>query len=128
MLRNCLQFRGDYWLRHLPPQVTEDFADALDASTWGFLEHALGDSLLDWTPLGRQRLQFPVRCNGAGLRTCNRRTAVQYAGHLAHGAQQLLDRKDDRGHVIPGRMHIPSLVDHFGENSFHCCRRVQRSQ
>ena len=47
MLRNCLQFRGDYWLRHLPPQVTEAFAEALDASTWGFLEHAIGDKLSD---------------------------------------------------------------------------------
>ena len=46
MLRNCLQFRGDYWLRHLPPQVTKDFAEALVASTWDFLEHAIGDKLL----------------------------------------------------------------------------------
>ncbi|EJK69331.1 hypothetical protein THAOC_09421, partial [Thalassiosira oceanica] len=33
MLRNCLQFRGDYWLRHLPPQMTEAFAEALNKST-----------------------------------------------------------------------------------------------
>ena len=60
MLRNCLQFWGDYWLRNLPPQVTEAFAEALNASTWGFLEHAIGDKLSDWTDLGLRRLEFPV--------------------------------------------------------------------
>ncbi|EJK48312.1 hypothetical protein THAOC_32903, partial [Thalassiosira oceanica] len=113
MLRNCLQFRGDYWLRHLPPQLTATFAKELDESTWGFLEHALGDELSNWTNLGIRRLQLPVRRNGGGFRSCNSRKDAQYAGCLAQSAPQLLDRKDDRGNVIPGRMHTPSLVNHF---------------
>ena len=27
----CLQFTGDYWLRHLRPDYTEEFATAIDA-------------------------------------------------------------------------------------------------
>lgn len=46
LLQNCLQFRGDYWLRHLPPQVTKAFAKALGESTMAFLKHAIGDKLL----------------------------------------------------------------------------------
>ncbi|EJK78115.1 hypothetical protein THAOC_00002 [Thalassiosira oceanica] len=103
MLRNCLQFRGDYWLRHLPPQLTATFAKELDDSTWGFLEHALGDELSNWTNLGIRRLQLPVRRNGGGFRSCN-------------------SRKDAQGNVIPGRMHTPSLVNHFGETSFNHAR------
>ncbi|EJK64395.1 hypothetical protein THAOC_14871, partial [Thalassiosira oceanica] len=122
MLRNCLQFRGDYWLRHLPPQLTATFAKELDESTWGFLEHALGDELSNWTNLGIRRLQLPVRRNGGGFRSCNSRKDAQYAGCLAQSALQLLDRKDDRGNVIPGRMHTPSLVNHFGETSFNHAR------
>ncbi|EJK59095.1 hypothetical protein THAOC_20726 [Thalassiosira oceanica] len=119
MLRNCLQFRGDYWLRHLPPQMTEAFAKALDESTMGFFEHAIGDTLSRWTDLGMRRLEMPVRCNGGGFRSCDRRQAVQYVGNLAHGAPQLLDRADTDGNVIPGRMHIPALIQHFGEDSFN---------
>ena len=119
MLRNCLQFRGDYWLRHLPPQMTAAFAEALDESTMGFFEHAIGDTLSRWTELGRRRLEMPVRCNGGGFRSCARRTAVQYVGNLAHGAPQLLDRTDEDDNLIPGRMHIPAIIHHFGENSFH---------
>ena len=60
-----------------------------------------------------------MKNNGAGFRSCARRTAVQYVGHLAQGAPQLLDRLDDKGNMVPGRMHIPPLVELFGEDSFN---------
>ena len=101
MLRNCLQFRGDYWLRHLPPHVTKLFAEYLDESTMSFFEHVIGDTLSNWTDLGKRRLELPVRCNGGGLRTCERRAAVQYVGFLAHCAPQLLNRLKRSGQRSP---------------------------
>ena len=31
LIHVCLQFTGDYWLRHLRPDYTEEFATAIDA-------------------------------------------------------------------------------------------------
>ncbi|EJK68762.1 hypothetical protein THAOC_10031, partial [Thalassiosira oceanica] len=68
------------------------------------------------------KLQLPVRLNGGGFRSCDSQKDAQYAGRLAQSELQLLDQKDDRGNVVPGRMHTPSLVNHFGETSFNHAR------
>jgi len=33
LLTTCLQFMGDYWLRHVRPDYTEEFAAGIDEAT-----------------------------------------------------------------------------------------------
>ena len=38
----CLQFKGDYWLRHLHPARTENFATALDEHVLSLVQTCIG--------------------------------------------------------------------------------------
>ena len=64
----CLQFMGDYWLRHLRPDLTESFALALDNGVNSLVESTIGFSLGNLTPFAKERLRLPVQLKGMGLR------------------------------------------------------------
>ena len=114
----CLQFMGDYWLRHCNPSLTSEFAQEIDAGVDDLFELCSGMDTSTWTATAKERFRLPIRFKGCGLRQSDDRRHAQFVGGMLQSSLPLIDRKDAQGNVLPGRFHIPSLVHHFGEDSF----------
>ena len=118
LIHVCLQFTGDYWLRHIRPDYTEDFAYAIDAAIRNLIQACIGMNINLWSDIARERMRLPIRCRGLGLRESADRRYAQYIGALAQSIPDLINRTDGNN-VIPGRLNIPSLVNMLGEGSFN---------
>ena len=64
----CFQSMGNYWMRHVQPDLTADFAAGIDGSVAELLKTTLGMDVSAWAPTARQRLRLPIRDRGCGLR------------------------------------------------------------
>ena len=118
LIHVCLQFTGDYWLRHLRPDYTEEFATEIDAGIRKLLQACIGVNIDSWSDIAKERMRLPIRYKGLGLRESVDRRHAQYIGALAQSLPDLINRTDGNN-VIPGRLNIPSLVAMLGEGSFN---------
>ncbi|KAL9183104.1 hypothetical protein ACHAXT_004891 [Thalassiosira profunda] len=115
---NCFQFMGDYWLRHLRPDVTLDFAQGLDESVRDLVSFCIGVDVGQWGEIAHERMCLPVRFRGCGLREAVDRRFGQFLGGFVQSVLPLLDRRDSRNNVLKGRLHVAPILDLFGEGSF----------
>ena len=78
LLRLCGQGKATHLLRTLPPALTKDFAEALDAATEETVEALCRLDAL--TPNQREQLRLPLRNGGLGLRAQASLRGVAYLG------------------------------------------------
>ena len=76
----CFQFMGDYWLRHVRPDLTLDFAEAIDAGVVTLFQICTGMAISTWSSIARERARLPMRMKGCGLRGAVDRQHGQYIG------------------------------------------------
>ena len=50
-----MQFMGDYWLRHVRPDFTEDFAVSIDEGVVELVDSSIGVSTASFTDIGKVR-------------------------------------------------------------------------
>jgi hypothetical protein len=67
LIHVCLQFTGDYWLRHIRPDYTEDFANAIDAAIRTLFQACIGMNINLWSDIAMERMWLPIRYRGLGL-------------------------------------------------------------
>ena len=115
----CLQFMGDYWMRHVRPDLTEKFARGIDEGINAIFRRCIGVNTESWSDIAKERLRLPIRLKGCGLREAEDRRFGQYLGATAQSVIQLIDRMDDSGNRIAGRLHTPAIATLFGEGSFN---------
>ena len=89
----CLQFMGDYWLRHVSPDYTEEFSQKTDEGIHQLVETTIGMNTASWTEFARERLRLPIRMKGCGLREAVDRRYGQYLGAMLQSTMPLMDRK-----------------------------------
>ena len=63
-----MQFMGDYWLRHIRPDYTEQFANELDEGIKKIFQSCVGINTDTWTDIAKEQMRLPIRCKGLGLR------------------------------------------------------------
>ena len=118
----CFQFMGDYWLRHVRPDLTLAFATAIDAGIASLLQMCTGTDITAWSAIAQERCRLPIRMKGCGLRRAPDRRHAQYIGAAVQSVPYLVDRTDEAGCVTPGRLNLPAIVTLFGEGAFnHPC-------
>ena len=118
LLLVCCQFRGDYWIRHIRPDFTSDFAKGIDEDIMSLFKTCAGMNMNDWSDFALERIRLPIKENGCGLRQAEDRRHGQYIGALAQSVLPLLDSKDANNNTTTGRLNIPCLIAHFGDGSF----------
>ena len=64
----CFQFMGDYWLGHVRPDFTEEFASEIDKGVMSLFETCIGSKTESWTAFARERMHLPIQNKGCGLR------------------------------------------------------------
>ena len=116
----CLQFQGDYWLRHIDPRLTDLFAKGIDEGIYQLVEKAIGIRIASFSDIARERMRLPLRNKGCGLREAADRAYAQFMGAVAQCIPQLIDRIDKEGNIIPGRLNIECVIEYLGEGSFNC--------
>ena len=114
----CLQFLGDYWIRHVRPDLTKDFAEGVDEGVSKLLEHCVGVDTETWSDTARERVRLPIRHKGCGLRQAVDRRFPQFLGAAAQSLMHMMDRVDKGGNVIRGRFDTQPVRNLFGEGAF----------
>jgi hypothetical protein len=114
----CFQFQGDYWLQNVPPYLTGDFARDIDEGIMSLVQTSTGLLIDELSDLGRDRLRLPISYAGCGLREAHHRRHSQFAGAFCQSVPALIDRTDGKGNLLKGRLHLPSIVEMLGANSY----------
>ena len=114
----CFQFMGDYWLRHVRPDYTREFAKAIDAGIKSLFQTCVGVNISSWSAIAMERMRLPINLKGCGLRESVDRRHAQFIGGLLQSALPLMNRTDSKNCLIEGRLNIPCIIDLFGEGAF----------
>ena len=114
----CFQFLGYYWLRHVRPSTTREFAEAIDDGISNLFQTRTGMDTSLWLTFVKERIRLPIKLKGFGLRGAADRRSGQYVGAAVQSIMPLIDRKDGTGCVILVRLYIPAVVDLLGADSF----------
>ena len=81
----CIQHLGNYWARHLPPDITADFCSRVDVAVQSMV---LTSTQLDTTVLKdftRERMRLSIKCKSMGLRSLYDRRHSEYVGGMMQG-------------------------------------------
>ncbi len=113
----CMQFMGNYWLRHVCPDYTADFAQGLDKSIHTIFQMCIGIDINSWTDFAKERMQLLIRFKGLGLQASFNRCHTQYIGALTQSIPYLINQTDSNN-TIQGRLNIQSIVNLLGEDWF----------
>jgi hypothetical protein len=63
----CLQFTGDYWIRHVQPDYTIEFAQSIDAGVKQLFQMCVGVDINSWSEHAQEPICLPIRLQGCGL-------------------------------------------------------------
>jgi hypothetical protein len=114
----CLQFTGNYWIRHIHPDYTIEFAESIDAGVKLF-QMCVGVDINSWSGHVQEQIHFPIQLDGCGLQMAEDTRYAQFMGGMIQSVLPLIDWKDQEGKKIPGRLHILAVVNMLGKDSFH---------
>jgi hypothetical protein len=64
LIHVCLQFTGDYWLSHIRPDYTEDFANAIDAAIRTLFQACIGTNNNLWSDIAMEQMWLPIQYRG----------------------------------------------------------------
>mgnify|MGYP001307855544 FL=1 len=118
LLSNCLQFKSEYWLRHLPPSRTEEFSKTIDVAINKLISKCFQvdyESLSDFT---KERMRLPIRMKGIGIRSTEDRRFGQFLGGIKDGLIPLISRKTGDNLEYKGRFKDGFLENWIGPNPF----------
>jgi len=79
----CFQLMGSYWMRHVRPNLTKEFAEGIGYGIFDLLRMTTGMNTNDWTVTGKMRLRLPIRDRGCGLREAADWKHAQFVGGMA---------------------------------------------
>ena len=120
----CFQFMGDYWLRHIRPDFTEDFTKGIGKGILDLFKTTIGINTANWSTHATERVRLPLRMKGCRLREAEDRWYGQFVGTMLQSVLPLMGRTDSKNCIIPGRLNISAVKDKdlLGEGSFnHPC-------
>jgi hypothetical protein len=111
--------RCDYWIRHVQPDYTIEFAESIDAGVKQLFLMCEGVDVNSWSKHAQEQICLRIQLQGCGLQTAEDRQYVHFMGGTIQSVLPLINRKDREGNTISGCLHIPAVVNMLGEDSFH---------
>jgi hypothetical protein len=90
----CLQFTGDYWIRHVHPDYTIEFAESIDGGAKQLFQMCVGADINSWSKNAQEQICLPIQLQGCGLQTAEDRRYAQFMGGMIQSVLPLIDRKD----------------------------------
>ena len=118
----CLQFMGDYWLRHIRLNFTEDFTKGINKGILELFKTTIGINTANWSTHATERVRLPLRMKGCRLREAENRRHGKFVGAMLQSIPPLIDPTESNNCYIPGRLNIPAIKNLLGEGSFnHPC-------
>ena len=133
----CLQFMGDYWIRHVRPDLTKSFAEGIDAGVRKIFTHCVGVNTENWSDAAKERVRLPIRHKGCGLRDAEDKRFGQFLGAAAQSLIHLIDRVDkEEAQSREDSTHSPSAVcsekehstSHLPRHGKESCRTVDQTE
>jgi hypothetical protein len=115
----CLQFTGDYWIRHVQPDYTIEFTESIDAGVEQIFQMCERVDINSWSKHVQEQINLPIQLQGCSLRMAEDRRYVQFMGGMIQSVLPLIVRKDQEGNTIPGRLHMPTVVNMLGKDSIY---------
>ena len=114
-LYSAVQTRMDYWLQHLPPTVTRDTCERVDAAVVQAVEGiTYSGALASEEVLARFRL--PIRRRGCGIRSRRWLASGAFCGCFRTACESFLDSRTADGSRRRG--FFPQLQELFGPLAF----------
>ena len=99
------QFMGDYWLRHVRSDYTQEFSEGIDAGVNSLFKTCAGIDTDSWTGNEKDRMRLPITNKGCGLREAVDRRHGHFLGsmlqstHVPDGQNRQGERKSISYHV-----------------------------
>ena len=62
------QSMGDYWIRHIRPDLMPEFTEAIDARVVTLFQTCTGMDVSAWSTFARERIRLLIWLKGCGLR------------------------------------------------------------
>ena len=122
-LYSAISTRLDYWLQHLPPDVTQGLCTAADRVLGEAVERLTYAGALD-DDVTLRRMRLPVRRRGCGIRSRADVSRAAYCASLRRALQALIDVTSVDGDVAPG--FFPQLEGLVGRGAFDFDRPAHR--
>ena len=107
----CLQNVGDYWIRHIRPDWTEDFVKTNDKNTHENLKLCTGMNIIFWSSYSQKCMCLPMSIKGCEFRQVTDRRRAQFVGAMAQSTPQLFNRKDNSDNETEERLPMPKLSE-----------------
>jgi len=84
----CFQFKGNYFVRHTPPQFTESLCDQIDSEINIMIVKCFQIDFSTLSPFIQKRINLPIKLGGIGVRQLRKLRWSEYMG----GIVPLLDK------------------------------------
>ena len=81
----CIQHMGNYWARHLPPNITADFCTRVDTAVQSMVVASTQLDSADLDGFTKERMRLPIKCKGMGLMSPFDRRHLGFIGGMIQG-------------------------------------------
>ncbi len=97
LILTSLQFKSNYFVRHIPPQFTESLCDQIDSEISNMTAKCFQIDFSTLSPFLQKRINLPIKLGGMGVRQLKKRRWSEYIGGIMEGIVPLLDRQSEDG-------------------------------
>ena len=87
---NCLQFKGNYFVRNIPPQFTEELCTTLDSAIDKLMGQCFSLKSEELSTFNKTRIYLPIRLGGLGVRELSHVRHAEFIGGVMDGIPPLL--------------------------------------
>jgi len=115
LILNCLQFKGNYFVRNIPPQFTEEFCATLDSAIDKLMDQCFSLKSEELSTLNKIRVHLPIRLGGLGVRELSHVRYAEFIEGVMDGIPPLLPQHHDDGE-FHGKLNKLYVEHWIGEN------------
>jgi len=81
----CLQFKGNYFVRNIPPQFTEGFCTTLDSAIDKLMGQCFSLKNEELSTFNKIRVRLPIRLGRLGVRELSHVRYAEFIGGVMNG-------------------------------------------
>ena len=118
LILRCLQFKGNYWARHLPPSMTASFCQIFDKGIQKLVKVAIEVDFDGLSEFNKERFRLPILKQGLGIRDLTTHRYDEYIGRVHQGIIPLLDHTAGDNIKKRGQINTEAIKGMFGSESF----------
>jgi len=97
LILNCLRVKGNYFVRNIPPQFTEELFTTLDSTIDKLMGQCFSLKSEELSTFNKIRIHLPIRLGGLGVRELSHVRYAEFIGGIMDGIPPLLPQHHDDG-------------------------------